>query len=118
MGDILEGVKKIFFEIAESCGDIVDQIREFMNDLAEQFTSALHLDGVLDGIGDFFEGVKALIFELGDIGDVLKPILEAWQEANFLEGATYGIQKFDEVKDALERFMPSWDSCQRHYESA
>eukprot|EP00928_Gymnodinium_smaydae_P055676 TRINITY_DN3916_c0_g1_i2.p1 TRINITY_DN3916_c0_g1~~TRINITY_DN3916_c0_g1_i2.p1 ORF type:complete len:399 (-),score=88.02 TRINITY_DN3916_c0_g1_i2:230-1426(-) len=116
--DILDGVRSIFSQIAETCGDVFETVKAYMGDLVDDLLSALHLDGALDTVGDFFEGVKSLIFELGDIGGILKPILEAWQESNFLEAATSAFQNFEDVKDALSRFMPSWDTCQRHYESA
>jgi len=115
---ILNGLKSIFDDIMEVCGDVVEQVMSFMSDVAQAFAEALHLESALEGIESFFEGVCSLVGELSDISGILSPMLDAWEDANFFEAGAYAFQNFEEAKDALGRVMPGWDESQRLYESA
>mmetsp|Transcript_88306 Transcript_88306/g.263355 ORF Transcript_88306/g.263355 Transcript_88306/m.263355 type:complete len:404 (+) Transcript_88306:69-1280(+) len=118
ISSILEGVKKIFEAIMETCGDVIEKVMDFVADLAQAFTEALHLDTALEGIMDLFSGIASIVGELADISNILKPVVEAWESANFFEAGAFAFQHFGDVKDAFCRFWPAWEESQRQYESA
>lgn len=115
---MLEGVQQIFNSIMEVCGDIIEKCMEFLGDIAAAFAEALNLEGALSGIQDLFSSISNTVSELTDIGATLGPISTAWEEANWMELATFGFNNFNDVKDTLPRFWPAWEASEAAYDSA
>merc|ERR1712032_285900 len=76
------------------------------------FAKALNFGPALNGIEDFFGCLAAMVQELGDIGSVLRPILDAWGDKDFGEIADPVREKWEEMLDAFDRFFPSWEQAQ------
>lgn len=126
LGRILEGVRAIFQTVMDTCGDIIEAVKDFMSDVAEEFAGALHLDGALEGLQELFDGIRQVVGDLFNIGEVLRPIAEAMREAHeetswfgkLKEGLEAGVlvaTNFGEVKGALAGFWPAWEESQRQY---
>merc|ERR1712194_358727 len=62
------------------------------------------------GIQDLFENISNTVTELTSVGEVLMPINKAWEEANWMEMATFGFQNFEGVKDAFSTLLASLGS--------
>jgi len=118
ISNVLEGVKNIFTLIMETCGDIVDKVMEFMADVAQAFADALHLESALDGIKGLVESLADIIAELADIDSTLRPMVDAWASASWLEAGTFAMKNFDSVKNAMLRFWPAWETSQAQYQAA
>lgn len=118
IAEVLGKVKEAFVAIKDAAQPIVDKVMEFLADVAQEFASALHLDDALSGMVEFFERMVSLVTELGDIGNVLGPICDAWGDNDW--GSVGGLitEKWEEMMDAFSRFMPAWESGQELYNQA
>eukprot|EP00929_Paragymnodinium_shiwhaense_P028933 TRINITY_DN16696_c0_g1_i1.p1 TRINITY_DN16696_c0_g1~~TRINITY_DN16696_c0_g1_i1.p1 ORF type:complete len:288 (+),score=55.63 TRINITY_DN16696_c0_g1_i1:230-1093(+) len=122
-------VKSVLLKIQKACMDMIGKIGECLQDLgadglgasvsglSDDLSRAVQVDSILDGMPDLFKAIATLIAEFASIGETVKPLATAWQEANFLEAAVFEATHFQESRDAFNRFMPAWNSCKEHYES-
>lgn len=112
ISSVLEDVKTAFGAIQDAAQPIVDSIVNFLPDIVQAFAEALHFESALNGIQAFFGCLAGLVQELGDIGSVLNPILDAWGDKDFAEIKDLVQEKWEEMLGAFDRFFPSWEQAQ------
>mmetsp|Transcript_7145 Transcript_7145/g.17796 ORF Transcript_7145/g.17796 Transcript_7145/m.17796 type:complete len:339 (-) Transcript_7145:45-1061(-) len=126
LAHVLQGVKAIFQTVMDTCGDIIEAVMDFMSDVAQEFAEALHLDSALEGLEDLFSGIAGVAERMFNIGEVLRPVVEAMKEAleetswlgKLKEGMEAGMMmatQFGDIKGALTDFWPAWEESQKQY---
>lgn len=115
VGKILHEVVDAFSLLKKSAQPLVDKVKEVLQSIADNFESSLNFEGCLTGIETFFSELAKTVSELSDISAVLKPILDGCEEKHYADAAVFGGQRWEEVMDALQRFLPAWDQVQKLY---
>lgn len=118
IGVVLKDVLAAFEELAKAAQPIVDKVKEALEEVANQFGTAMNLKGALLGVDDFFSHLAVLVQELLDIKGTLTPLLKDLEKGRYMDIATFGVEKWQQVVDAMRRLWPAWTQSQKLYNTA